>query len=207
MGDIMKHSLILLPFFIGSITAWTSCPDLRGIPDFQVLDYTGRWFEYASTSTNYSQGGNDDSCVRALYSDNGDGVIGVFNEAIMPDGVAASVNGSATQPDKQYAELIVSWDFDPAPGTEPNYFVLDTDYTSYSIVWDCKEISEDIHQETIYLLTREQHPTQDLVEMEYLIMADLGLPIDTVEETPQTDCDILPSVQFLNGKFRFDLLI
>ena len=81
--DIMKHSLILLPFFIGSITAWTSCPDLRGIPDFQVLDYTGRWFEYASTSTNYSQGGNDDSCVRALYSDNGDGVIGVFNEAIM----------------------------------------------------------------------------------------------------------------------------
>lgn len=30
-----------------------------------------------------------------------------------PDGVAASVNGSATQPDKEYAELIVSWDFDP----------------------------------------------------------------------------------------------
>ena len=23
-------------------------------------------------------------------------------------------------------------------------------------------------------------------------MADLGLPIDTVEETPQTNCDILP---------------
>merc|ERR1712029_562532 len=137
-----------------------SCPDLRGIPDFQVLDYTGRWFEYASTSTNYSQGGNDDSCVRALYSDNGDGVIGVFNEAIMPDGVPASVNGSATQPDKQYAELIVSWDFDPAPGTEP-----------------------------IYFLTREQHPDQDLVEMGYLIMADIGLQIDTFEETSQTDCD------------------
>ena len=30
-----------------------------------------------------------------------------------PDGVAASVNGSATQPDQEYAELIVSWDFDP----------------------------------------------------------------------------------------------
>ena len=24
-------------------------------------------------------------------------------------------------------------------------------------------------------------------------MADLGLPIDTVEETPQTNCDSLPS--------------
>ena len=30
-----------------------------------------------------------------------------------PGGVAASVNGSATQPDQEYAELIVSWDFDP----------------------------------------------------------------------------------------------
>ena len=32
---------------------------------------------------------------------------------LRPDGVAASVNGSATQPDKEYAELIVSWVFDP----------------------------------------------------------------------------------------------
>ena len=81
----MKRSLILHLFSIGAITAQSpgSCPELRGITDFQVLDYTGRWFEYASTSTNYSQGGNNDSCVRALYSDNGDGIIGVFNEAIM----------------------------------------------------------------------------------------------------------------------------
>ena len=81
----MKYNLILNLLSLAFITAQSpgSCPDLRGIPDFQVLDYTGRWFEYASTSTNYSQGGNDDTCVRALYSDNGDGVIGVFNEAIM----------------------------------------------------------------------------------------------------------------------------
>ena len=81
----MKYNLIISILFVGFITAQSpgSCPELRGIPDFKVLDYTGRWFEYASTSTNYSQGGNDDSCVRALYTDNGDGSIGVFNEAIM----------------------------------------------------------------------------------------------------------------------------
>ena len=79
----MKQSLLLHLFTIGVISAQSpgSCPDLRGIPDFKTLDYTGRWYEYASTSTNYSQG-NDNSCVRALYSDYGNGVIGVFNEAI-----------------------------------------------------------------------------------------------------------------------------
>ena len=70
-----------------------------------------------------------------------------------------SINGSATQPDLMYAELIVSWDFMPGsyifgnssniqsyfpePRTEPNYFILDTDYTSYSIVYDCKQLAED----------------------------------------------------------------
>ncbi len=75
-----------------------------------------------------------------------------------PGDVVVNINGSATQPNKKYAELIVSWNFDPgsidkykrskltcflAPGTEPNYFVLDTDYTSYSIVWSCRETSEE----------------------------------------------------------------
>ena len=79
----MKHSLILHLLSLGFITAKStgSCPDYRGIPDFKVLDYTGRWYEYASTTTNYSQG-NDNTCVRALYSDYGNDIIGVFNEAI-----------------------------------------------------------------------------------------------------------------------------
>merc|ERR1711994_938228 len=94
-----------------------------------------------------------------------------------------------------YAELIVSWDFMPEPRTEPNYFILDTDYTSYSIVYDCKQLAEDSMKETIYLLTREQHPTQELVEKGFLIMADLGLPTDTVDQTSQDNCDILPSLE------------
>ena len=46
----------------------------------RVSEYTGRWYEYASTPTDYSQG-NDNSCVRALYTDQGSS-IGVFNEAV-----------------------------------------------------------------------------------------------------------------------------
>ena len=36
-------------------------------------------------------------------------------------------------------------------------------------------------------------------------MADLGLPVDTVEETPQINCDSLPSNS--NNKFGFGFLI
>ena len=37
----------------------------------------------------------------------------------------------------------------------------------------------------------------------FRIMADLGLPIDTVEETPQTNCDGLPSNPERNQGFGF----
>lgn len=34
-------------------------------------------------------------------------------------------------------------------------------------------------------------------------MTDLGLPVDTVEETPQTNCDSLPSEPVRNRGFGF----
>merc|ERR1711992_168466 len=46
--------------------------------------------------------------------------------------------------------------------------------------------------ESIWFLTREQHPAESLVAQGYEIMADLGLPVDSVKATPQTNCDILP---------------
>ena len=70
------------------------------------------------------------------------------------------------------------------PETTPNYFVLDTDYSSYSIVYDCFDILgvakagkpsnidnvQNRHanaSESIWFLTREQHPAESLVAQGY----------------------------------------
>ena len=70
-----------------------------------------------------------------------------------------NINGSAIQPDPAFAELIVNFEQNPGgvlskyrgnvfllrsfiavPTVIPNYFVLDTDYNSYSIVYDCFDV-------------------------------------------------------------------
>ena len=69
-----------------------------------------------------------------------------------------NINGSAIQPDPAFAELIVNFEQNPGgvlskyrgncvstfiiavPTVIPNYFVLDTDYSSYSIVYDCFDV-------------------------------------------------------------------
>ena len=40
----------------------------------------GRWYEYSNTFEIFQIGG---TCVRATYTDNGDGTVGVFNEQIL----------------------------------------------------------------------------------------------------------------------------
>ena len=57
-----------------------ACPSLRGVSDFSVSRYMGRWYEYSNTFEIFQIGG---TCVRATYTDNGDGTVGVFNEQIL----------------------------------------------------------------------------------------------------------------------------
>ena len=46
---------------------------------FDLSRYTGTWYEYANVFEVFQIGGK---CVRATYTDNGDGSVGVFNEQI-----------------------------------------------------------------------------------------------------------------------------
>merc|ERR1712123_57562 len=76
-----------------------------------------------------------------------------------------------------------------------NYQVAETDYENYSLVIDCHNVvveGVDMHVEVIYLLTRtrdwgpnNQQKVQELLS----IPANLGLVIDNMFETKQTDCD------------------
>merc|ERR1712038_711704 len=166
----------------------TACPGLRGIPSFLVGEYTGRWYEYANTWNLFDLGG---TCIRATYTDMGDGSVGVFNEEIISE-ANVNINGSAIQPDPAFAELIVNFEQNPVPTVIPNYFVLDTDYNSYSIVYDCFDVLGVAKAESVWFLTREQHPDQALVDQGFQKMTDFGLPVSAVKPTPQQDCGVQP---------------
>ena len=52
---------------------------MSGISGFDVGRYTGTWYEYSNVFEVFQIGG---TCVRATYTDNGDGSVRVFNEQI-----------------------------------------------------------------------------------------------------------------------------
>merc|ERR1711973_557336 len=168
-----------------------SCPDLRGLRNFTVENYTGRWYEYSRVFLVPEAFG---VCVRATYTDNGDGTVGVFNEQLSSlTGVYNAINGSATPADSQYAEFIVNFDSVPVQNSRPNYRVLATDYLNYAIVYDCLDIFGLFKAESLWFLTRSQLPDAKLVDEGYRLMEDWELPVSSLKVTRQTDCGSMPS--------------
>jgi len=175
-----------------------NCPNISGIENFETSKYLGVWYEYANTFEVFQIGSK---CVRATYTQDGDKV-GVKNEQLNKwFGFYNSVEGSARPADPNntsVAELKVSFDNIPfqtesVGKVAPNYVVVDTDYTSFAIVYSCSKVWRS-SRESLWLLTREQKPAATLVEEAYSTMTQLGLPVGSLKTTNQDNCEALPSL-------------
>merc|ERR1712041_22057 len=195
MREMLKLlALCLLPqLAISSIIRTGSCDEnVRGISGFDKSSYLGQWYEYSNVFEWYQDLPFVGRCVRATYTDEGE--IGVLNEFVMNVTGYGNIKGNArfANPDdpEVRAELIVG--FGPFQTDHANYNVIETDYTTYSVVYTCSPFLKIFRQESLWLLTREQVPTEETVQQGYKVMRDNGLPLDHLVKTRQEDCADLP---------------
>merc|ERR1719228_771112 len=187
---MFKHILIsLLPqfCFAGVISKGKCDPNVRGMVDFHTALYLGQWYEYSNTYEVFEDLPLVGKCVRAKYTDEGDKV-GVLNEHIDDVIGYSNIKGHAHLADPndplKRGELVVEF-FGPTTET-PNYNVISTDYTSYSVVYDCANLPFTMKYESLWLLTRDQFPSTEAVEAAEEVMRANNLPIDKIEKTQQT---------------------
>uniref|UniRef100_A0A182NRI3 Apolipoprotein D n=1 Tax=Anopheles dirus TaxID=7168 RepID=A0A182NRI3_9DIPT len=135
--------------------------DVEAVQDFQVEQYLGLWYDLEHYEASFEQ--NTD-CVTAEYSRNEDGSIRVFNSAVrLTDGLLYAVDGLAlvSYPEAEVLEAKLNVSFYGAPNDESNYWVLDTDYENYSIVWSCEPLGEERSLEYFWLLSRTPSLPED----------------------------------------------
>uniref|UniRef100_A0A182PVG9 Apolipoprotein D n=1 Tax=Anopheles epiroticus TaxID=199890 RepID=A0A182PVG9_9DIPT len=128
--------------------------DVSVVQDFQVDKYLGLWYDLEHYEASFEQ--NTD-CVTAEYSRYEDGSIRVFNSAVrLTDGLLYAVDGLAllSYPEAEVLEAKLNVSFYGAPNDESNYWILDTDYEQYALVWSCEPIGEDRSLEYYWLLSR-----------------------------------------------------
>jgi len=177
-----------------------TCPTFKVKKNFERSKYLGRWYEYSKYETKFEKGA---TCSSADYSDltvaGGPVTIGVLNRRKDPTKGLLSAKGNATlgEPDnaEKPAKLVVNF-YDPpsrVKSTTTNYNVIDTDYTSYTIVYFCRQKDASTKSEFLWILTRQRIPPQTLVNKAMQTITNEGIDTGRLMKNVQTDCPELPN--------------
>ncbi|XP_058823273.1 apolipoprotein D-like [Topomyia yanbarensis] len=156
MNLIVTASILLLAggASVAQIISIGQCPEHQVVQNFDVLAYAGEWYELSRYETVNQRGGE---CVHVNYTLNEDGSVRVENRHLVPPGgqfELAIGRAVISFPDEVPLQGKLNVSFGAMPPTTSNYWVLDTDYTSFSFVWSCFPVSDTIRGENFWLLSR-----------------------------------------------------
>ena len=161
MFTTLATSSIFLLFVsqVSSKWIWGGCPSPTLVSNFDASQYLGVWYEQARDKHAFFE---DDDCTTTEYTTRTDGKVGVLNTQFnlkkqkfsQAKGTAKfkGARGSVTFPVKYW--------FD----TDGDYRVLDTDYTSYSIVYSCSDFLNIAGIEYVWILTRDETITDTTLD-------------------------------------------
>lgn len=172
-------SFISLTFASSGFGKCNVNPTPNVVQNFDAKNYMGTWYEqYRDESTPFQTG----ECVTAVYELNEDGTFKVTNSELRSSDERKVVHGKGTCPNAE-AKCLVNFGKESSwfsKFTDGNYWVVDTDYTSYSLVYSCNNYLGLYHLEFLWALSREQLPSEETMNNIEVAIKKLGYPSDKI---------------------------
>ncbi|XP_076663722.1 uncharacterized protein LOC143366491 [Andrena cerasifolii] len=162
-----------------------ACPNLETMPSFDLKRYIGKWYEVERYFAVFEFGGK---CVTANYSQDESGSIKILNKQISAlTGVSSSIEGIGRLVGRMDdPKLIVTFPSLPLPIDAP-YWILDTDYKSFAVVWSCSNFGV-FSIRNAWILTREPKPPVSVLEKAYQIIDKSNISRAYFIRTDQKNC-------------------
>jgi len=164
---------------VGSII-FGKCPNFTTQTNFDLVAYTGRWFEIQKFPAIYEI---DSKCITADYSQLTEDSIKVVNSGQRDsDGTPYNIVGNATATDVS-GRFEVYFENVPAPGS---YNVLHTDYHQYTTIYSCSSVGP-VSIQYAWILSRNTTLPDDLVDEAYKVFESFGINTAKLTKTVQDD--------------------
>ncbi|XP_045481706.1 apolipoprotein D-like [Harmonia axyridis] len=182
-------SLIILVLLLYVVQAQVPflgpCPNVTSMEGFQVEKYLGKWYEIERYFAVFEFAGK---CVTAEYSKNSDETVAVHNkQSSSITGERSAIMGVAKvvgRPDG--GRLSVRFPSLPVQFEAP-YWILDTDYENYSVVWSCLDFGI-VNTRNTWILTRARTPNPEIMNKAYSILDKMGIDRNLLLKTDQENC-------------------
>ncbi|XP_005180903.2 apolipoprotein D [Musca domestica] len=159
----------------------------KNIPTVQNFDatrYLGRWYEQEKYPFIFELGGK---CIYAEYGQLKNGDLSVYNYNINElTGRPNDILGSAKLVDS--GKLKVRFNNMPAFIGSADYWVLDTDYDNYAVVYSCTDVLGLFNAQVVWILTRERSPNPQYIEKARSVIKQNGLSLKPLQRTNQQGC-------------------
>ncbi|XP_047424391.1 apolipoprotein D-like [Mugil cephalus] len=159
------------------------CPQPPVQEDFDVAKYMGIWYEIERLPAIHEKG----KCIQANYTLLSDGTVSIRNAELLPNGKVNSIQGTAKVKDpSQPAILGIS--FFKGVSDAP-YWVLSTDYQTYSLVYACSDYYGVFHFDFAWILARTRVLAEEVISQLHDKMAVVNVDLNQLIVANQTDCD------------------
>ncbi|XP_049302739.1 apolipoprotein D isoform X2 [Bactrocera dorsalis] len=175
--------LVSAKMVAGQVVKVGPCPSgIETVQDFDAEAYLGVWYEYSKYPFVFEAGGK---CVQAVYGALTNDSVSVLNSQLSTFNEKSSISGVAkiVGPGK----LSVRFNGVASLAGSANYWVLGTDYDNYAVVYSCKNLII-AHAETVWILTRERDPSEDIVREAQDVLVSQGVSLDPLIVTDQSGC-------------------
>ncbi|CDW82602.1 UNKNOWN [Stylonychia lemnae] len=178
MLKILALGLILLQGLVQTKYSWGNCQPYELKQNFDATQYVGLWYQiYRDKDFIFEKGS---TCSTAKYGPLSATQISVFNRAILENGDVYTISGRATC---QGADCKVKFDWYIPTGS---YNVVDTDYTSYAIVYSCSNFLFGLFKaEYAWILARTQTLASEATQIATLQQKVPGYDTNNLYKTPQ----------------------
>ncbi|XP_070842239.1 apolipoprotein D-like [Chaetodon trifascialis] len=162
-----------------------NCPRPSVQEDFNITKYMGTWYEVEKLPAMFERG----TCNQAMYSLLPDGTVSVRNSELLSNRKMNSVEGVAkVKNSSQPAILGVSFFKGVSDGP---YWVLSTDYLSYSLVYSCSDYFGLFHIDFAWILARTRALPEDLINQLHDKLSAAGVDVNLLTVSNQTGCDVM----------------
>nr|XP_022915566.1 apolipoprotein D-like [Onthophagus taurus] len=181
----MISLIFLLVGVAGQVPFLGPCPEIETMDRLDVNRYMGKWYEAERYFAVFEFGGK---CVTADYVPSKDGSINIINQQTSAlTGIRSTIEGKANMNGRSDdPKLTITFPQLPLNLQSP-YWILDTDYDTYSVIWSCNKLGI-FSLRNAWILTRSKKPALSSMEKAYSVLDRNSISRAYFIRTDQKNC-------------------